>query len=148
MIEKSLIFFWNLTVYCHKYCRKLLFVWKQKQAKKLSWRFCLQNEKAHNALVNFPLTSLILRDPPCKYGNIRFTTELFIALSEHVSIRYTCFKFWQLFIFICGLYAFLHYKKKNELITFRVRKTILSSTFLIRLRFEGYSRKSDIVNFA
>ena len=87
----------SVTVYCHKYCRKLLFVWKQKQAKELSWRFCLQNEKAHNALVNFPLTSLILRDPPCKYGNIRFTTELFIALSEHVSIRYTCFKFWKLF---------------------------------------------------
>ena len=38
--------------------------------------------------------------------------------------------------------------RKNELITFRVRKTKLSSTFLMRLRFEGYSRKSGIVNFA
>ena len=38
--------------------------------------------------------SVILSDPLCKDGNVRFTTIPLEALSDHVWIRYPCFGFW------------------------------------------------------
>ena len=37
--------------------------------------------------------SVILSDPLCKDGNVRFTTIPLEALSDHVGIRYPCFGF-------------------------------------------------------
>ena len=74
---------------------------------------------------------------------------------DHLWIIYPCFCFCRLIIFICGFAAkitctFFAYKrqwrnsqKKN---TVRVRKTMLSSTFMIRL--QGYSWKSGIAFIA
>ena len=82
--------------------------------------------------------------PPCKDYNIRFTTEPLKASSDQVRIRYPCF-FFELFIFIYGFSAkwLAHFLlKRDNVEIFRinsilVRKTTLSSTFLIRLRFQG-----------
>ena len=74
---------------------------------------------------------------------------------DHLWIIYPCFCFCRLIIVICGFAAkvtctFFAYKrqwrnspKKN---TVRVRKTMLSSTFMIRL--QGYSWKSGIAFIA
>ena len=73
-------------------------------------------------------------------------------------IRYQRFCFFKLFIFICGfslkvtianfLFIIEAMEKLTEIKTFRVRKTTVSSTFLIRLRFQGYCCQSGIAIFA
>ena len=80
------------------------------------------------------------------------------SLSDQIWIRTPCFCFWKLFVFPCGFSAkmtcaFLAYQKgwrnyQNQTLFFRVRKTTLSSKFLIRLRFQGYSCKSGVSIFA
>ena len=59
-------------------------------------------------------------DPQCVDGNTRFTRVPLEAFSDQVWIRYQCFCFWS---------------------TFRFRKTTVSSTFLLRLRLQGYHCK-------
>ena len=80
------------------------------------------------------------------------------SLSDQIWIRSSCFCFWKLFVFPCGFSAkmtcaFLAYQKdwrnyQNQTLFFRVRKTTLSSKFLIRLRFQGNRCKSGISIFA
>ena len=81
--------------------------------------------------------SVISSDPSCKDGNARFTTIPLKPLSDQVFVRYQCFGFFKLFIFICGFSA----RKwsngethKNKRFSSQKKMTI-SSTFLIRLRF-------------
>ena len=89
--------------------------------------------------------TVILISSPCKDGNAPCTTVLSKGLSDQVWIRYQCFCFLELFIFIWGFSAKLTracfvFKKlrrnshKQSGSAKRVRKTTVTSTFLIRLR--------------
>ena len=67
--------------------------------------------------------------------------------------EYPCFCFFILFIFNSGISVKVHFsssylEKFKEIHSFWVRKTMLSSTFLIRLRLPGYRCKSGIAIFA
>ena len=75
-----------------------------------------------------------------KKGN-PVTFRMIINFSKHFLFNSPL----KLFIFVCLLKEI---EKSSELKTFRVRKTIVSSKFFIRLRFQGYHCKSGIVIFA
>ena len=70
------------------------------------------------------------------------------ALSDQIWMRYPCFSFCKMFIFIC---AFLVYKKQwrnpQEKTLFESKKRRYLPHFLIWLRFQGYSCKSGIAIF-
>ena len=96
--------------------------------------------------------SIDFSDPTCKDDNSWFTRVPLKALSDQVWIKYQCFCFFKLFIFIlrdlriaCLLVTM---EKFSEITTFWVRKNMLSFTFLIRLGFQGYRCKSGIAIFA
>ena len=85
---------------------------------------------------------VISRDHPLKDGGARFTTvpcEIFLI--KYTLYIYVWFCFIKLFFFICGFSAkvtcaFL-VSNNQEINTYRVRKTSVSSIFSIRLRFPG-----------
>ena len=84
-----------------------------------------------------------LRDLPCKDGKARVTTVHVKALSDQVWIRYPWVCLFELFGFMFGFSKKCissikdTMEKLSELTFFEVRKTILSSTLLIRIRFQG-----------
>ena len=84
--------------------------------------------------------SVISNDPPCKEGNVRFTTVPLKGLSNKAWIRNSCFCFFKLLISIC--------ESNLRIITFLGRKPTVSSIYLIRLRFQGSRWKSDLAIFA
>ena len=89
--------------------------------------------------------SVISSYPPCKDGYAWFTTVPFKALSDQVLIRYPCFC---LFYLNClrsfmvypqrWLSDFLQRRMSQKLITFRVRKTMLSYALRVRLWIEHW----------
>ena len=89
-------------------------------------------------------------------GSVRITTIPLKALSDQVWIRYPCFCFFKLFIFIWGFsmnvtWAFLLIRTKQwrnyqNLTLFESTK--LFCTFLIRFKFRGWSCTSGIAIFA
>ena len=89
--------------------------------------------------------SVISSNSSCIDDSARFTTVPLKPSSDQACFRYRCFCFFKLFIFVCGFSAkvtcaFLAetIEKLIEINTFRVKKTMVSSTFLIRLRFQGF----------
>ena len=90
--------------------------------------------------------SVISNDPLCNNGIFQFTTVSLKALCDQVWIKYQCFCFIKLFTSFVGSMRkwqthFLLILSKREIIrfnTFRLRKTTVSYTFLIRSRFQGY----------
>ena len=110
-----------------------------------------------NFFLNKGTVSAISSDPQCKVGDAWFTTVPLKALSDQVWIRYSCFCFFELFIFICGLsakvtYAFLVNKLSylQEWTPFELKKNdgIIPHIFLFsRLCFQGYRCKSESVIF-
>ena len=58
-----------------------------------------------NFFLNKGTVSAISSDPQCKVGDAWFTMVPLKALSDQVWIRYSCFCFFELFIFICGFSA-------------------------------------------
>ena len=97
--------------------------------------------------------SVISSDPLCKDANVWFTTVPLKALSDQVWNIYQCFVpvyFHLRFLYESDLLisCLLEAMEKLTEINIWVRKTTDSSTFLVRLWFQGYRCKSDIVIFA
>ena len=95
------------------------------------------------------IISVISSYPPCNEGNGRFTTVPSKTLPDQALMRYQCFCFHKLFIFICRFSVkvnsvFLVYEKQPH----RNPRVTVSSTILIRLRFYRYRCKLRIVIFA
>ena len=99
--------------------------------------------------------SVISSDPSCKDVNARFTTVHLKALSDHEWIKYPCFCFFKkfkIFSFEVSLRKWLaHFlfirsiveTHRNKYFSSQKNEGILT-TFLIRLRFQGYRCKSGI----
>ena len=90
--------------------------------------------------------SVISSEPPCKDDNERFTT---VPLMIFIYTVY--FNFWFFFLqkWVAHFLLIRNTEKKiTELTLFQSEKTWLSSSFLIRLRFQGYRCKSEIAIFA
>jgi len=97
--------------------------------------------------------SVISSYPPCI--DTRFTTVPLKALSDQARMKHVCFVLLNCsFSFLVSVEKLLaHFlilrsnEKYTERYTFWVGKTTLSSTFLIRLRIQGYCCKSGIAIF-
>ena len=89
--------------------------------------------------------SIISSDPPCKYDNAQFTAVPLRGLSDIKYINQIL-----KFIVLKTIYFHREFSTKVtlenilELNTFRTRKTTITSTFLIKLRFQWYRCESGI----
>ena len=94
--------------------------------------------------------SNISSDPPCEES--RFTTVPLKALSDKVWIRFQCFASEKKFLFAFSLRKWLVLyettEKLTEINTLWVRNTTILSTFLIRIRCQGFRNKKGICIFA
>ena len=112
---------------------------------KIMWYWGMASKGSTSVIPNWPSMKIWL--------NARFTMVPCKALSDQVWNRYQWISIFILFIFNCGISVKVHFcssylEKFTEIHSFWVRKTMLSSTFLIKLRLPGYRCKSGIAIFA
>ena len=95
------------------------------------------------------LLSAISCESPCKLHRRQCSIHnIVLALSDQLRIRYPGFGFFNLVIFVCKRISHLLLVRSNEKLTelnmFRIRKTTISYTFLIKLRFQWYRCKRSM----
>ena len=115
---------------------------------KIMWYWGMASKGSTSVIPNWPSMK--------RWLNARFTMVPCKALSDQVWNRY---QWISMFLFLYTVYFQLWYlcesallqfllEKFTEIHSFWVRKTMLSSTFLIRLRLPGYRCKLGIAIFA